>query len=78
MGPPGQGRDGPRPTRSRRRSDVGRRLTAERLRRGLTLAQAAEVIGVDPATLARWERGETRPVGKLALAAITRFLAKPK
>jgi len=28
---------------------------------GVSLSQAARMIGVDPSTLARWERGERQP-----------------
>lgn len=33
-----------------------------RLRLGLTQAEAAHLVGVDPNTWARWERGERRPL----------------
>lgn len=37
------------------------RLQGERLRRGLTIEEAAEVVGVDEGTYGRWERGERKP-----------------
>jgi transcriptional regulator with XRE-family HTH domain len=36
---------------------------------GLTQKESAVRIGVDPCTLARWERGEREPSGKFALRA---------
>jgi transcriptional regulator with XRE-family HTH domain len=72
---PGQGREGPRRPRAKRRSDLARRLTSERERRELTQQQAADLVGVDLATFARWERGRTEPRGRLIVAAVERFLA---
>ena len=48
---------------------VRRRLAAARKDEGLTRAQLAVAIGVDPATVARWEAGATHP-SPLALAAL--------
>jgi transcriptional regulator with XRE-family HTH domain len=45
-------------------SGEGRRL---RERAGLSLREEAEAIGVDPATLARWELGLCRPRTDAAL-----------
>jgi transcriptional regulator with XRE-family HTH domain len=39
----------------------GKRLFAARKRRHWTQQQAAHHIGVDPATYARWERGDSTP-----------------
>ena len=39
-------------------------LLAYRKARGLRQKDAAEVFGVDPSTLARWERGERLPKGR--------------
>ncbi|MEP7355569.1 MAG: helix-turn-helix domain-containing protein [Acidobacteriota bacterium] len=39
------------------------RLVNARLARGLNQKQSAELLGVDPSTLARWERGEREPTG---------------
>lgn len=72
--PPGQGRDGPRQTTSRHRSAIGRRLYKARLAAKWTQARLAEEIGVDLATVQRWETGASRPRG-LSLAAVERFLA---
>ena len=41
---------------------------------GLTQREATRRIGVEPGTLARWERGEREPTGTFAVAA-ARFLA---
>lgn len=76
---PGQGRTGPRTTAKEAAKRPGvdaRRLTAERLRRGLTQEQAAELVGVNLSTWQRWETASA-PVrrGKLAQAAVARFLA---
>ncbi len=49
------------------------KLTHGRTALGLTQKQAAQQIGVDASTLARWERGEREPTG-LFLAKVTRFL----
>jgi len=49
------------------------RLRAERLRRGLTLAEAAECIGVDEGTYGRWESGEWMPTHRMR-PAIDSFL----
>jgi transcriptional regulator with XRE-family HTH domain len=51
------------------------RLVHGRTAMGLTQKQAAVRIGVDPCTLARWERGEREPCGAFAVSA-TRFLAR--
>ncbi|WFL78951.1 helix-turn-helix domain-containing protein [Altererythrobacter arenosus] len=54
-------------------SAVGRRLTGEvfgkrieqmRKRRGLTLAEVAEVLGVSKPTVWAWEKGKARPVAE--------------
>ena len=49
------------------------RLVRHRTTLGLTQGESARRIGVDPSTLARWERGEREPSGALALRA-ERFL----
>lgn len=41
------------------------RLKAARIDAGLTRRQLAATIGVHPGTVAKWERGEVRPVLKL-------------
>jgi site-specific DNA recombinase len=50
------------------------RLVKGRMAMGLTQSQSAKRIGVDPATLARWERGEREPTGAFAALA-ARFLS---
>ena len=45
------------------------RLVRHRKSFGITQEEAARRIGVDPSTLARWERGERDPVGALAKRA---------
>lgn len=42
-------------------SSLGELLLAERRRRGVSVATAAELIGVDEGTFGRWERGEWKP-----------------
>jgi DNA-binding XRE family transcriptional regulator len=51
------------------------RLVRGRESLGLTQKESAKRIGVDPSTLARWERGEREPAGEVA-AGVMRFLAK--
>jgi transcriptional regulator with XRE-family HTH domain len=43
---------------------MGERLLATRRRRGLTVRQAADVMGIDQGTLTGWEAGLFRPFGK--------------
>lgn len=50
------------------------RLVRHRTSLGLSQAVSAQRMGVDPATLARWERGERQPTGKFLVNA-NRFLA---
>jgi site-specific DNA recombinase len=50
------------------------RLVRHRTSLGLTQSASARRIGVDPGTLARWERGEKQPAGDY-LVHIERFLA---
>ena len=52
----------------------GERLVRHRTTLGLSQEEAARRLGVDPSTLARWERGEREPTGTLA-ATVERFLA---
>lgn len=49
--------------------NVAERLVRNRTTLGLSQKQAAEKIGVDPGTLARWERGEREPTGEIAVRA---------
>jgi DNA-binding XRE family transcriptional regulator len=52
---------------------LGERLVRQRISLGLSQKEAAAEIGVDPATLARWERGDREPTGTHA-DAVRRFL----
>jgi len=49
------------------------RLVRHRRTLGITRNEAARRIGIDPSTLARWERGEREPTGSLGVRA-ERFL----
>ena len=40
-------------------------LLQDQWRRGLSIKKLAKILYVDPATLARWERKEVEPRGKL-------------
>ena len=51
----------------------GERLVRQRTTLGLSQKDAALKIGVDPGTLARWERGEREPAGVL-LGRVEMFL----
>ena len=51
------------------------RLVQGRKALGITQKEAARRIGVDPATLARWERDEREPYGKFKVRA-ERFLTE--
>ena len=55
------------------------RLVQHRTALGLSQKEAADRMGVDPCTLARWERGEREPSGAFAARA-SRFLdgTKPR
>jgi len=44
---------------------LGQRISAFRRLRGLTQKDLARRLGVDPSTVANWERGEHRPTGHL-------------
>ena len=49
------------------------RLVIKRRTLGLTRKAAAQLLGVDEGTLARWERGEWKPTGRRQ-ALVSRFL----
>jgi transcriptional regulator with XRE-family HTH domain len=53
---------------------IGEELVRHRTTLGIIQKDAARQIGVDPGTLARWERGERAPTGALLRAAMA-FLA---
>lgn len=50
-----------------------------RQRAGLSLREVGAVVGRDPATILRWERGEQRPRGDAAIryGAVIRELLSP-
>jgi predicted transcriptional regulator len=52
---------------------IAEELVRQRTTLGLTQKEAAVVIGADPSTLAKWERGEREPVGKY-LDRVQQFL----
>ena len=52
---------------------VAEQLVRQRTSLGLSQKESAERLGVDPGTLARWERGEREPAGAFAERA-ERFL----
>jgi transcriptional regulator with XRE-family HTH domain len=56
---------------------LGERLVRHRTTLGMSQKEAAQEIGVDQGTLARWERGEREPAGVM-LDRVTRFLAGDK
>jgi DNA-binding transcriptional regulator YiaG len=45
---------------------LGAQLVQRRTALGLTQKELAKRLGVDPGTLARWERGEREPAGRFA------------
>jgi site-specific DNA recombinase len=55
-------------------TSLAERLVRGRTSLGLTQKESAKRIGVDPTTLARWERGEREPTGRFTARA-ERFLA---
>jgi transcriptional regulator with XRE-family HTH domain len=71
--PPGHGRDAPRPARAPRPAGLARRLTAARLRAGLTQAELAEQLGCSVGAVRKWESGAGSPTGLYA-KAVTAFL----
>ena len=44
---------------------IGEKVKQYRIQKGLSLGKLAQELGVDPSTLARWERGESEPPEKL-------------
>ena len=52
---------------------LAEQLVRRRTTLGMSQKEAAEEMGVDPATLARWERGEREPTGEM-LDGVGRFL----
>ena len=53
---------------------VAEKLVRQRTSLGLSQKESAECLGVDPSTLAKWERGEREPAGTL-LNRVKSFLA---
>ena len=51
----------------------GERLVRQRTSLGMTQGEAAKRLGVDPGTLARWERGKREPA-RVLLERVERFL----
>ena len=51
----------------------GQRIVRQQASLGMTQKESARRLGVDQGTLARWERGEREPWGKL-LDLVKRFL----
>ncbi len=44
---------------------LGEKIKQYRIQKGLSLRKLAKELGIDPGTLARWERSEANPRGKL-------------
>ncbi|MBI1805494.1 MAG: helix-turn-helix transcriptional regulator [Ignavibacteria bacterium] len=44
---------------------IGEKIKQYRIQNGLSFRKLAKELGIDPGTLARWERGESEPCGKL-------------
>ena len=55
---------------------IGERLLAYRRERGLCQSALARLLGLDPGTLSRWERGNRVPAGRYARLADA-FLQRP-
>ena len=43
---------------------LGEKIVLYRKMRGLTQKELARQLGIDPGTLGKWERGESKPLGK--------------
>jgi transcriptional regulator with XRE-family HTH domain len=54
---------------------LGEKLLAYRKLNGITQEELARQLGVDPTTLARWERGQGKPIQKIA-EEIRKFIDK--
>jgi len=44
---------------------LGQKIKQYRIQKGLSLSRLARHLGIDPGTLARWEKHESEPTGKL-------------
>ncbi len=53
---------------------VAQRLVNHRKALGMTQKAFAGQLGIDPSTLARWERGERKPKGQVQLPNIQQVL----
>jgi site-specific DNA recombinase len=53
--------------------DLAQQLLRHRTTLGMSQQEAAKLLGVDPATLARWERGEREPTGAMLGSVTTLF-----
>lgn len=47
---------------------IGKRIRRGRERRGLTVAELARIVGVDPSAVYHWEAGRFSPASKHMLA----------
>jgi len=56
---------------------LGDLLRLHRMHLGLTIGELAEMLGVDPGSIARWETGEREPLGKYR-KIIAKFLGDPR
>jgi transcriptional regulator with XRE-family HTH domain len=54
---------------------LGERLIRHRTSLGLSQEASAKLLGVDPGTLARWERDERKPTGTFT-ALVNEYLAQ--
>ena len=52
---------------------LGEKIKQYRIQKGLSLRKLAKELGVEPATLTRWEKGEVKPRGRIK-ERITIFL----
>jgi transcriptional regulator with XRE-family HTH domain len=52
---------------------LAQQIVSHRKARGITQKQFAWQLGIDPSTLARWERGEREPLGKFAKLVTSRL-----
>jgi transcriptional regulator with XRE-family HTH domain len=56
-------------------TELGERIRAYRRSRGMTQKGLAKELGIDPTTLARWERGQIQTKGKRTKEAAARLLS---
>jgi transcriptional regulator with XRE-family HTH domain len=60
----------------KRGDTMAQRLVGRRKALGITQKDFARQIGVDPSTLARWERGEREPTGRFAASVESVLLTR--